>query len=105
MFTHVALYRFRPETTKEQIETIMRELTICTEKTGLVTRFTCGQHVFLPADATIRDKIYDFAGIWVFDSKEKLEAFSKHPLSIDFFVTYIKPAMDKLVVVNFETEE
>lgn len=105
MFTHVALYRFRSDATKEQIETLVRELAICTEKTGLVKHYSSGLHVSLPADAAIRDKVYDFAAIWVFDSKEKLAEFSKHPLSVDCIVTYVQPVLEKLAVVNFATEE
>ena len=105
MFTHAALYRFRSDVTKEQIETLTRELAARTEKTGLAMQYSGGLHVSLPADAAIRDKIYDFAAIWVFESKEKQAEFFRHPLAVDCVATYIRPVLENMAVVNFATEE
>jgi hypothetical protein len=101
MITHVALYSFRSSASKEQIEQFMRELAICSNKTGLVSRYSGGLHLSLPADEAIRNMVYDYAAIWEFASLEELEEFSRHPIMATCVATYVQPVVERLAITNF----
>ncbi|MFI0409351.1 Dabb family protein [Actinomadura sp. 3N508] len=79
MIAHVVLYRY-PESMSETDRALFREdLAKATRSTGVVERFTAGQHVPLPADDVAPESMYSVAARWEFTDLEQLRAFSEHP--------------------------
>lgn len=79
MIAHVVLYRF-PDTMPARHRRRFRDdLAEATRRTGVVDRFTAGEHVPLPADEAARDALYSVAARWEFPDLAHLRTFSEHP--------------------------
>src|SRR5262249_8973392 len=79
MIAHVVLYRFPATMPTEDCLRFRADLEEASRQTGVVSRFTVGEHVPLPADEAAPDALFSLAARWEFTDLERLRTFSEHP--------------------------
>jgi hypothetical protein len=99
---HVALYRFRTESSPEQRCAFARELVAASWATGLVSHLGCGEHLGLPADAGVPQSVHSFAAVWDFEDLGSVDAFSRHPAMQRFVAEHAAPIVAGLALANYE---
>jgi hypothetical protein len=105
MIRHVALYRFRTETSPAQRTAFARELVTASAATGLASHFGCGEHLSLPADGGVPESVHSFAAVWDFEDLCSVDAFSRHPAMQRFVAEYAAPVVIGLALANYEEAE
>ena len=73
MFVHVMLFKFKPEVSEEEIAGIMKELADLKDKIPVLKEYLVGKNT------SPRGQGYHYAQVSVFEKKEDLQVYSKHP--------------------------
>lgn len=98
MLRHVALFRFKPETTDEQIEAAMVALSALPDRIDVLRKFRFGP------DAGITDGAWDFAVVAVLDNAHDYVAYRDDPAHIAVLRDSIAPLISEAARIQFESE-
>jgi hypothetical protein len=98
MLRHVALFRFKPETTDEQIEVAMVALSALPERIDVLRRFRFGP------DAGITEGAWDFALVAVLDNAHDYVAYRDDPAHKAVLRDSIAPLISEAARIQFESE-
>ena len=98
MLRHVALFRFKPETTDEQIETAAVALSTLPDQIDVLRRFRFGP------DAGITAGAWDFAVVAVLDDADDYAIYRDHPAHVAVLRDYIAPLISEAARIQFESE-
>jgi hypothetical protein len=90
MIAHVVLYRFPDSMDVTEREQFRADLTTAARRTGVVDRFTAGEHVSLPADEHAPDALFSLAARWEFTDLEALRVFSQHPVMTELVDAWVR---------------
>ncbi|PLY03501.1 MAG: stress responsive alpha-beta barrel domain-containing protein [Desulfuromonas sp.] len=95
MIQHVVFFKFKPETTDEQIDAIADGLSGLPDSIEEVRGFVFGR------DVIRSERSYDFALVSTFDDLEALDRYQVHP-EHQKVVALVKAAAESVVAVDFE---
>ena len=98
MLRHVALFRFKPETTDEQIEAAMIALSTLPDQIDVLRKFRFGP------DAGITEGAWDFAVVAVLDDADNYVAYRDDPAHVAVLRDYIAPLISEAARIQFESE-
>ena len=98
MLRHVALFRFKPETTDEQIEAAMVALSALPDRIDVLRKFRFGP------DAGITEGAWDFAVVAVLDNAHDYVAYRDDPAHIAVLRDSIGPLISEAARIQFESE-
>ena len=98
MLRHVALFRFTPEATDEQISTAIGALSELPDQIDVLRKFRFGQ------DAGITDGAWDFAVVAVLDGADDYVEYRDHPAHVAALRDYVVPITSEAARVQFESE-
>ena len=98
MLRHVALFRFKPETTDEQIEAAMIALSALPDRIDVLRKFRFGP------DAGITEGAWDFAVVAVLDNAHDYVAYRDDPAHIAVLRDSIGPLISEAARIQFESE-
>ena len=97
MLRHVALFRFKPETTNEQIAAAMDALSTLSDQIEVLRKFRYGP------DASITEGTWDFAVIAVLDNADDYIAYRDHPAHVAVLRDHIAPIIFEAARIQFES--
>ena len=97
MLRHVALFRFKPETTNEQIVAAMGALSTLPDQIDVLRKFRYGP------DAGITEGTWDFAVIAVLDNADDYIAYRDHPAHVAVLRDHIAPIISEAARIQFES--
>lgn len=83
MFHHVVAFRFKPEVTAVQVETLTSELEALAATLPGLQYYACG------ADLRLREGNDDYAVTAIFDSQDALMGYLNHPVHRDIVARYV----------------
>ena len=98
MLRHVALFRFKPEITDEQIEAAMVALSTLPDEIDVLRKFRFGP------DAGITEGAWDFAVVAVLDDADDYVAYRDHPAHVAVLRNYIAPLIAEAARIQFVSE-
>ena len=98
MLRHVALFRFKPETTDEQIEAAMVALSTLPDQIDVLRKFRFGP------DAGITEGAWDFAVVAVLDDADSYATYRDHPAHVAVLRGYVAPLISEAARVQFASE-
>jgi len=98
MLRHVALFRFKPETTDEQVEAAMAALSALPDHIDVLQKFRCG------SDAGITEGAWDFAVVAVLDNADDYVAYRDDPAHVAVLRDYLAPLISEAARIQFESE-
>ncbi|MGB5169545.1 MAG: Dabb family protein [Acidimicrobiia bacterium] len=98
MLRHVALFRFKPETTDERIEAAMAALSALPDQIDEIRKFRFGP------DAGITEGAWDFAVVAVLDNADDYVEYRDHPAHVAVLQDYLAPLIAEAARVQFESE-
>jgi len=98
MLRHVALFRFKPEATDEQINAAMGALSALPGQIDVLRKFRFGP------DAGITEGAWDFAVVAVVDNADDYVAYRDDPAHVTVLQNYIAPLISEAARVQFESE-
>lgn len=97
MLRHVALFRFKPETTDEQIEAAMVALSALPDRIDVLRKFRFGP------DAGITEGAWDFAVVAVLDNAHDYIAYRDDPAHMAVLRDSIAPLISEAARIQFES--
>lgn len=95
MIKHVVLFKFKPETTEEQIEQLAAGLGALPEVIEEIREFVFGR------DVIRSERSYDFGLVSLFDDLAALQRYQVHP-DHQKVVAHVKQVCSGVVAVDFE---
>lgn len=95
MIKHVVLFKFKPETTEEQIEQLAAGLGALPEVIEEIREFVFGR------DVIRSERSYDFGLVSLFDDLAALQRYQVHP-DHQQVVAHVKQVCSGVVAVDFE---
>jgi len=98
MLRHVALFRFKPETTDEQIDAAMIALSTLPGQIDVLRKFRFGP------DAGIAEGAWDFAVVAVLDDADGYIAYRDHPVHVAVLRDYVAPLISEAARIQFASE-
>lgn len=98
MLRHVALFRFKPETTVEQIDAATRSLSALPDQIDVLRKFRFGP------DLGITNGAWDFAVIAVLDGPHDYAIYRDHPAHVAVLRNHIAPLVSDIARIQFESE-
>jgi hypothetical protein len=98
MLRHIALFRFKPETTDEQIEAAVVALSTLPDQIDVLRKFRFGP------DVGITDGAWDFAVVAVLDGADDYAIYRDHPSHVAVLRDYVAPLISEAARVQFESE-
>jgi Stress responsive A/B Barrel Domain len=98
VITHVVSFRWKPETTPEQIAAIEAGLATMPNLVPSIRTYAFGTDVGANGAANM-----DFAIVATFDSVEGWRAYDEHPAHDELRVTTIRPWVAERASVQFES--
>jgi hypothetical protein len=96
MLRHVALFRFKSDTTSEQISAATRALSTLPAQIDLLRKFRYGP------DLGITEGASDFAVIAVLDNPNDYTAYRDDPAHVAVLRDYIAPIISEAARIQFE---
>ena len=96
-FTHLASFRWKPETTPADVDRVTAALTALTATLDGVDSYRCGP------DVSRTPNSFDYAVIGEFPSREDFVAYRDHPEHQRILTELIGPNLDTRVVVQLES--
>nr|MCW2727347.1 Stress responsive barrel domain protein [Aeromicrobium sp.] len=81
---HVAMFRWKPEATQEQIDAFMVELATMPEKTGCLLSYRFGQ------DLGLRDDNFDFGVVGELVSADQIDGYLDHPAHLQLVEDHVR---------------
>ena len=98
MLRHVALLRFKPETTNKQVEAAMEALSVLPDQIDVLRKFRFGP------DARITEGAWDFAVVAVLDNADDYVAYRDDPAHVAVLRDYLAPLISEAARIQFESE-
>jgi len=98
MLRHVALFRFKPETTNDQIESAALALSTLPDQIDVLRKFRFG------SDAGITEGEWDFAVVAVVDNADDYVAYRDDPAHVAILRDYLAPLVSEAARIQFESE-
>ena len=98
MLRHVALFRFKPETTDEQVEATMVALSALPDQIDVLRKFRFGP------DAGITEGAWDFAVVAVVDTADDYVAYRDDPAHVAVLRDYLAPLIAEAARIQFESD-
>ena len=98
MLRHVALFRFKPETTDEQVEAAIVALSALPDQIDVLRKFRFG------SDAGITEGAWDFAVVAVFDNADDYAAYRDDPAHVAMVQNYLAPLIAEAARIQFDSE-
>lgn len=95
MITHIVLFKFKPETTEDQIQQLAEGLGGLPEVIDEIREFRFGR------DVLRTERSYDLGLISSFDSLEALQRYQVHP-EHQKVVAHVKAIASGVVAVDYE---
>lgn len=95
MLRHVALFRWKPETTAEDVSKVEAALH------QLPAKIPCIQAYRFGRDLGVQDGNADFALVADFTDQDGLAAYSNHPDHLDVLNNLIRPIMEKREAIQY----
>ncbi|MCU1367617.1 MAG: Stress responsive Barrel Domain-containing protein [Ilumatobacteraceae bacterium] len=96
MITHIAAFRWKPETTAEQIEAITAGLATMPANVPSIRTYAFGSDLGANGDLNM-----DFAVVATFDSVEGWRAYDEHPHHVTVRSETIRPWIAERASVQF----
>ncbi len=96
MFRHVVVFKFTPETTRDQLEELARQLRTLPGAIPEIKDY----HVGL--DAGLNPDSYQFAVVADFDNVDDYLVYRDHPVHRDIISTYVRPIVADRAAVQYE---
>lgn len=93
---HVVLFKFKEQTTKEQILTLKNEIFKQKGNVAGLLEISFGE------DFTGRSKEYTHAEVAVFEDRKSLEGFNKSAYHQQLIATHIKPILEEILVLDYQ---
>lgn len=94
MLKHVVLFKFKPETTEDEIDNLATGLGALPEIITGIREFVFGR------DVVRSERSYDFGLVSSFDDRDGLDAYAIHP-DHQRVVTHIKQICSSVAAVDF----
>jgi len=98
MLRHVALFRFKPDTTDEQVEAAMVAISALPDQIDGLRKFRFGP------DAGITEGAWDFAVVAVVESADDYVAYRDNPAHVAVLRDYLAPLISEAARIQFESE-
>jgi len=98
MLRHVALFRFMPETTNEQVEAAMVALSVLPDQIDVLRKFRFGP------DAGITEGAWDFAVVAVLNNADDYVVYRDDPAHVAVLRDYLAPLISEAARIQFESE-
>ena len=98
MLRHIALFRFKPEATDEQISAAMGALSALPDQIDALRKFRFGP------DAGITDGAWDFAVVALLDDADDYAEYRDHPAHVAALRDYVVPLLSEAARIQFESE-
>ena len=95
MIKHVVFFKFKPETTDEQIERLADGLAALPDSIDDIREFLFGR------DVLRSERSYDFALVSLFDDLDALQRYQVHP-DHQAVVAHVRQISSSVVAVDFE---
>ena len=95
MLKHVVLFKFKPETTAADIDTLATGLGALPEIITEIREFVFGR------DVVRSERSYDFGLVSSFDDRAALDAYAIHP-DHQLVVAHVKQICSSVVAIDFE---
>jgi stress responsive alpha/beta barrel protein len=95
MLRHVALFRWKPETTAEDVSKVEAALH------QLPAKIPCIQSYRFGRDLGVQDGNADFALVADFSDQDGLVTYSNHPDHLHVLTNLIRPIMDKREAIQY----
>ncbi len=95
MIRHIVFFKFKPETTNEQIEKLEFGFSGLPAMIPQIKSFEFGR------DIVKSDRSYDFALNSSFEDLEAMAEYQVHPAHVDV-VTYVKEICQQVVAADYE---
>ena len=96
MIHHNVLFKFKPQTTDEAKEAVIRELEALTAEIPEIHSLRVGKNF------SDRGKGFELMLISTFNTLEDLQVYGKHPKHLHVIGTYIKPHLEDIIVGDAE---
>jgi hypothetical protein len=98
MLRHVALFRFKPDTTNDQIEAAMIALSTLPDQIDVLRKFRFGP------DAGITEGAWGFAVVALLDDADDYAIYRDHPAHVAVLRDSIAPLISEAARIQFESE-
>ena len=98
MLRHVALFRFKPETTNDQIEAAVLALSTLPDQIDVLRKFRFG------SDVGITEGAWDFAVVAVLDNTDDYVVYRDDPAHVAVLRDYLAPLISEAARIQFESE-
>lgn len=95
MLKHVVLFKFKPETTEDEIDNLATGLGALPEIIAGIREFVFGR------DVVRSERSYDFGLVSSFDDQAALDAYAIHP-DHQLVVAHVKKICSSVVAIDFE---
>lgn len=95
-FRHVALFRWQPGVTAEQVAEITRSLGALAETLERCESYACGP------DLGLRENSFDYGVVAAFESKDAWQAYVEHPEHVRIAQELITPNAAERASVQIE---
>ena len=95
MLKHVVLFKFKPETTEDDIDILATGLGALPEIITEIREFVFGR------DVVRSERSYDFGLVSSFDDRAALNAYAIHP-DHQLVVAHVKQICSSVVAIDFE---
>ena len=95
MLKHVVFFKFKPETTEDQIDQLIDGLAALPAVIGEIREFVFGR------DVVKSDRSYDFGLVSLFDDLAAMQRYQVHP-DHQLVVAHVRQICSSVVAVDFE---
>lgn len=98
MLRHVALFRWKPETTAEDVSKLETALRLLPEKIPCIQAYRFGRDLGLQGDNA------DFGLVADFTDEDGLEKYASHPAHLAVLDNLIKPIVERREAIQYVIE-
>ena len=95
MLTHLVMFKFKPDTTPEEVQQLADGLGALPEAIDDIREFRFGK------DVLRSERSYDFGLVSSFDDRDALQRYQVHP-EHQKVVAHVKAIAENVVAVDFE---
>jgi hypothetical protein len=98
MLRHIAMFRFTPGTTAEQVDGAANALSTLPDQINVLRKFRYGP------DAGITDGAWDYAVVAILDDATSYLAYRDHPAHVAVLRDFIAPIISDAARIQFESD-
>jgi hypothetical protein len=98
MLRHIAMFRFAPKTTTDQIESVTEALGTLPAQIEVLRKFRFGPN------AGITDGAWDYAVVAVLDDADAYAAYRDHPAHVAVLRDFVNPIISEVARIQFESD-